>query len=99
MNWYLVIMTNKELQQGMDGQLETAFNYLYNELNQPANMALYRSRLLGDMHQYYYIRMPEGLSYDLGNVFNQFRIKLASEPDIKELTLAVGNTEADPVLQ
>lgn len=90
MIWYRVILTNNELSRGLDKELERDFEYLFNSMNQPLMMRLYRSWLMGDNHTFYYIQMPEDFGYDLGQVFGKYRTFLTAEPPIDELTLIIG---------
>lgn len=90
MIWHRVIFTNSELSRGLSRELERDFNYLFNKMNQPEDMKLYRTWLVGDNHLYYYMQMPESFGYNLGKVFKQYRTTFTTEPDTKNLVLAIG---------
>lgn len=91
MIWYRAILTDSELQEELSSQLETNFDYLFRQLNQPDGMALYRSSSIDHLNLNYYMKLPECSMYNLGRVFNQFRIRLTQEPQKSDLMLVVGN--------
>ncbi|QQS34732.1 MAG: hypothetical protein IPM56_10710 [Ignavibacteriales bacterium] len=97
MIWYKVILTNNELMQGFGRQLETDFTFLFNNMSQPEDMKLYRSWLVGDQHLFYYMQMPDGFTYNLGEVFNKYRTTITVEPQTEELVLVIGLEEVRAV--
>ncbi|QQS36946.1 MAG: hypothetical protein IPM56_03040 [Ignavibacteriales bacterium] len=97
MIWYKIILTNNELMQGVGRQLETDFKYLYDSMNQPEEMKLFRSWLVGDQHMFYYMQMPDGFVYNLGQVFAKYRTIITIEPETEELVLVIGLEEVRAV--
>ena len=93
MIWYKVILTSSELTKGLDMAFERDFSRLFMAMNEPEEMKLYRSGLFGDQHLHYYIQIPESFGYDLGKVFSQYRTTYTTEPDTKNLVLAIGSED------
>lgn len=70
MNWYSIKFTHKQTQRGSEKNLRTEFRVLFEQLNRPAGMALYKDNHRLHHYQYYYLRIPDSFPFDPLKIFS-----------------------------
>jgi hypothetical protein len=92
MNWYIIRFTHKQVHQGFDINFANEFNVIFDRLNRPEGLSLFKDNHKLNHYQYYYLRIPENFPFDPLTIFSHNgEVDRTFPPAIMMLELIEGN--------